>query len=57
MPGSVAFAEPAVETGIWARQAKLDEPDFPTDDYYVCNAQPFVGKRGIDMAGQQMELD
>lgn len=42
--GVVVFAENTADTGIWEKRAYVDEFDMPTDEYYVSNAEPIVGK-------------
>lgn len=42
--GIVAYAEPTSDTGIWERRAYVDEFDLPTDEYYISNREPIVGK-------------
>lgn len=42
--GVVVLAENTADTGIWEKRTYVDEFDMPTDEYYVSNAEPIVGK-------------
>lgn len=44
LTSTVSFAESTVDTGIWERRAYVDEFDLPTDEYYISNKEPIVGK-------------
>lgn len=39
-----AESETTQDTGIWEKRAYVDEFDLPTDEYYISNAEPIVGK-------------
>ena len=39
-----ALAEEIVNTGIWEKRAYVDEFDLPTDEYYISNKTPIIGK-------------
>ena len=39
-----AESEVTTDTGIWEKRAYVDEFDLPTDEYYISNAKPIVGK-------------
>ena len=44
--GAVVWAESetTTDTGIWEKRAYVDEFDLPTDEYYISNKEPIVGK-------------
>lgn len=45
LTGTISFAEAAVvDTGLWEKRAYVDEFDLPTDEYYISNKEPIVGK-------------
>lgn len=37
-------AEIEIDTGIWEKRAYVDEFDLPTDEYYISNREPIIGK-------------
>ena len=39
-----AESETTQDTGIWEKRAYVDEFDLPTDEYYISNKEPIVGK-------------
>ena len=39
-----AESETTTDTGIWEKRAYVDEFDLPTDEYYISNKEPIVGK-------------
>ncbi len=39
-----AESETTTDTGIWEKRFFVDEFDLPTDEYYISNKEPIVGK-------------
>lgn len=41
---AISYAETIPNASIWEQRAYVDEFDLPTDEYYVSNVEPIVGK-------------
>ena len=44
LTSGMTVAQDTIDTGMWERRAYVDEFDLPTDEYYISNKKPIVGK-------------